>query len=273
MSVYNKILWILIFSFQFSYCTNDLEVPIGTTIHHWSFFNDAKDSDLFHISYFDHNTFLDYSINWKKKEFRANYGGANEFISGSNIMDVLPKENFGSIVKDETVIWKKNSLEIITKPKFVRKICKSNHSILVIKGTLIIPKHSKNLECNFNNINLDIDFSSFEFRKNLKEEFLDINHGNRITHSFYHKKLEKAKNRGMIKTIYYFLQCKSELKNSKEFDLYSSWKKIERYSEIETLTIVKDGVNQFYYLPASSDEFEVFRTCPKATLNFLKGNF
>ena len=82
-----KILIVFFFFLNLSCEIHDIEIPINTSIHSWGYIKDGRDSNLYHISYFDNNRFLDYSINWKKKEFRANYGGVNEFISGLNIME------------------------------------------------------------------------------------------------------------------------------------------------------------------------------------------
>jgi hypothetical protein len=271
---FNIPLLIIFFSLNFSCESNNtIEKPLNTKILSWGFTEDLAVTGLYHISYFDTEQFLEYSINWNKKEFRANYGGVNEFISGSNVMEVNPSENEGTIVKNESVRWKTNFLEIISKPSYVRRVCLYNNSIIVIYGTLLIYKHSQEPECNLKNINSKKDHTRFEFKKNLDEKFLSIYYGNYLTHKFHRKEFKESKTRGKIKSFYYFLRCKLEFElppGVKEFDLNSAWKKIEEYSEEETLTVIKEKRNQFYYIPVNRNEFSLFQVCPNATLDFLK---
>jgi len=271
---FNILLLIIFFSLNLSCESNDtIERPLNTKILSWGFNEDRAATGLYRISYFDNEQFLEYYINWNKKEFWANYGGGNEFISGSKVMEVNPGEEKGPIIRNESVIWKTNFLENISRTLSVRRICLYNNSILVIYGTLLSYKHSQKPECNLKNINLKKDYTRFEFRKNLDEEFLSIYYGNYLTNIFHRKKFREPKTRGKVKSIYFFLRCKLEFKDPpgvEKIDLISTWKKIEEYSEEETLTVIKEKRNQLYYIPANRDEFSVFQVCPRTTLDFLQ---
>jgi hypothetical protein len=271
---FNTLVLIIFVSLNLFCESNDAKaIPINTKILSWGFIEDHAVNGLYHISYFDNQQFLEYSINWNKKEFRSNYGGGNEFITGSKVMDVNPGEKKGPIIKNESVIWKTNFLENIRRTLSVRRICLYNNSIRVIYGTLLSYKHSQKPECNLKNINLKKDYTRFEFRKNLDEEFLSIYYGNYLTNIFHHKKFREPKTRGKVKSIFFFLRCKLEFKDPAGFekiDLISTWKKIEKYSEEENLTVIKEKRNQIYFIPANRDEFSIFQVCPRTTLDFLQ---